>query len=128
VHREQDAAVLDPAFIPLRFVLGYAHSDERTGQSANGSADTGAREGGHDRSGSDERPKTGDRERPDTGEPSERSTDDRSRACAGRGALGRFRPFLHREVFRAGGFREQHRDIRVQKSGRLQCIDRAFDG
>src|SRR5271156_7123261 len=52
MHGQQNAALLHASFVTLRFILGDAEADQRTGESTDGAADTDARESRHDWSGS----------------------------------------------------------------------------
>ena len=54
MHRKQDVAFFDTAFIALRFIFGNTHSDQRSDQSADRSAGAKARQRSHDWTRSDE--------------------------------------------------------------------------
>ena len=55
MHRKENAAFLDPAFIAFGLKLGNAHPHQRSRQTADGSTDTHTRQRGHDWTGGDER-------------------------------------------------------------------------
>src|SRR4029079_4815946 len=116
MDREQHAAVLDATLVPLGFVLGKSHADERTNQPAYRSADPNACERGHDRTGSDEWSQSGDGECADAGKQSQRAADRAARRRAGGRALGRLRVLLVGELLRALVVRQQHRNVVVGKA------------
>ena len=63
---EQRSAIFDVAFVTFGLVFGNAHADERSGDSAYGSADTETGERANDGTSGDERPDAGNRERTET--------------------------------------------------------------
>ena len=58
VHREEDAAVLDTAFIAFRFILRNSHTDQSTYHTAHCAAHSESGECAHDRTGRDKRAHT----------------------------------------------------------------------
>src|SRR6185369_4537887 len=126
MDREQHAAVLDATLVPLGFVLGNSHADERTNQPAYRSADPNACERGHDRTGSDEWSQSGDGECTDAGKQSQRAADRAaSRGASGR-ALGCFRVFLVGKLLRALVVGQQHRNVVVGNAFADQRVYSAF--
>lgn len=69
VHGKQNAPFLDSAFITLRFIFGYASSDQSSGQPSYRTAGTSTGQGSHNGTGRDEWTDAGDRECTDTYEP-----------------------------------------------------------
>ena len=108
MHGEQDPALLKPAFVPLGFVLGNAHADERSGHTAHRSAHAHARQGGHNRSRGDEGSYSGDGQKADPGQQSQRSADHRARACARRGPFWSLGVLLRADLPAAQVLRQQY--------------------
>src|SRR5262245_6589833 len=107
VHREQDAARSDLAFVALGLVLGDAGSDEGAGQATDGCADGRTTERRHDRACGDEGTEARDGERAYSSEPAQRATHPDAGAPAGRRAFGCLARTLVRQVTAAGRVREQ---------------------
>src|SRR6185369_4733799 len=111
VDGQEDVPALDLALVLLRLQLGNSVADERACDTARGRADGCAAEETHDRSRGDEGPDAGNRQGADPGEPSERAAEETPGARARRGAFGRLRVLLVREISRTLLVREQRRDV-----------------
>jgi hypothetical protein len=69
MNRQQDASILDPAFIPFRFVFGHAQSRESTDKTASDSSSASPGKRTHNGSGRYEGPKARDRQGSNPGKP-----------------------------------------------------------
>ena len=126
MHGDEDAAILDAAFVALGLVLGNAHADECSDEAADCSANAETRECAHDGTRSDERTDAGDRERADAGEKTERAADDTADAYAGRGAFRRLGVLLGRELTRAVIVGHEDGDVLIGETGRDETVDCRF--
>src|SRR5262245_55377932 len=123
VNREQDATVLDLAFVALALVLGNAGANERACQSSDHCTGRRAAQCGHDRSRRDEGPESGDGERADSGEPAERTAQDDAGTSARRRPFWRLAAALVREIAPPGGVREQDRHVIVREARAPRVAD-----
>src|SRR5271170_3764575 len=106
-----------PPFVTLRFVLRDAEADQCASESADGAADTDARQCGHDRSSSDERAYARDRQCADSSEQAERAAEHSAGTCSGGRALRCFGGFFGSNLPGPKIFREQGGYIARGKSG-----------
>src|SRR5580658_546733 len=103
VNREKNAALLQPSFVTLRFILRNSQADERAGDSANGSSNSEPGESRHDWASRYKRTKPRDREHPYAREQTKCPAKNRTGAsarCRTFGSLGRFfgRDWLRTEI------------------------------
>ena len=108
VDRNQDVAVFDLSFVLLGFVFRDPESNQRSGQSANGSACSRAAQRRQDRTSRDQRSYTGNRERPDSHQPAQHSRGESAGDRAGSRSFGCLGVMLVREVSRSCAIRQQH--------------------
>ncbi len=107
VDGEKCSAVLDAAFVALGFILGDAHADQGSDETAYCAADSEPGERGHDGAGSDEWTNARYGECSDACQQSERSADySASRSTCGC-AFGRLGVFLVSEIASAGVILQQ---------------------
>src|SRR5262245_29281745 len=116
MDREQYAALLYSTFVALRFVLGNAHPDERSRDTAYDATDGAASERSHDWTGCDEGPQPRNCQRADAGQPAEDAADSRAGRASGRRALRRLGIFLVSEILRSRVLRKEHGNIGVAES------------
>src|ERR1700723_2251122 len=101
VHRKQNPALLQAAFISLGLELGNTHTDECSRESTHCTSDTEPGKSCHDRACRDERSETRDCQQADSCENTERATDYAASRNARRSALRRFGGLLGSHVLRA---------------------------
>ena len=126
VDGEERSAVLDAAFIALRFVLGNAHADKGSDDSAYRAAYAESGECAHDWAGGDERADAGDGEGSDAGKEAERTTDGSACGDAGRGTLRGLGVLLVGEGAGAFVVRKEDGDGRVGEASGEKAIDGDF--
>src|ERR1700722_9170400 len=126
MDRKQYAAILNSAFVALRFILGNSHPDQGANQAAYGSANTQSCKRSHNRAGSYERPYTRDGQSSNSSQQAESPADSAARCNTRRGAFGGLGVLLVRKLLRALSVGKQHRDVVVRKPRRENTIDGLF--
>src|SRR6478609_6806784 len=96
------------SFETFGFVLGDAHSDQGAGKTTQGASDRGARERGHDWTGSDEWSPAWDCQRANSGKPTESATNGGASAGARGSAFGHLSGVIDGKIFRAAAIGHEH--------------------
>src|SRR5712692_231043 len=126
VDGKQNAAFFHAAFVSFCFILGNAHADESSRDTADRATYSDTGQGSHNWSRGDKWPQSGNGQGADPCEPTQTAAD--HRACAGsrRGAFRSFGALFMRVVFCAFILWKQYRDIRVAKSFLPQSVNGIF--
>src|SRR3954466_13995300 len=100
MHRDEDTAFLEFAFVAFGFVFRDAQTNERADETTRPGADGRSAEACHQGSGGDERSKAWNSERACSHKPSKDTAQNPAGACAGGGALRSLRVFFVGEILR----------------------------
>ena len=117
MHRDQNPAFLDSAFVSLCLVFRNAETDQASGNSAHDASGADTGKGRKDRTGRDKRTDTRDSDGAYSCQPTHNTAD--HSACAGTcgSSLGGFRRFFVAKIFGSFVIRIKNRNILRAKIG-----------
>jgi len=122
MHREQNTALFDDAFVTLGLIFGYSHADQRANQAADDTASTRPCQSAHDRAGRYEGPQTWNGQRADAREQPQCSTDHNAGARPGCRAFRSLGMLLVSKVLGSDVIRQQDGNVLASEAG----IDKAI--
>src|SRR5262245_6659604 len=122
MNRKKYVPLENLALVLLGLVFGNAHANQRPGQATGRGADSGSRQGGHDRTRSDKWANAWNGQGANPDQPPKPAPYDPAGSCASRSTFRRLRVLFMSNVARSRFVGEQEGDVVARESGQSQLV------